>query len=149
MQVCCALPERGWWCIGDKRAMEVPQSRPCLIPVLCQASGCVRRVMRGVHQAQDMRVRAGVLDATEETRISQVRAAALETLAALLDATGGGRSWPSELQARVRGRLQDAVASEKASVIRAQAAAVLKLVAGQSSDASWEARAAAGSLPPA
>ena len=73
---------------------------------------------------------AGVLDASEETRISQVRAAALETLAALLEATSGGRTWPPELQARVRARLQDAVATEKASVVRAQAAAVLKLVAG-------------------
>ena len=92
---------------------------------------------------------AGVLDATQETKISQVRAAALETLSALLDATGGGHIWPPELQARVRGRLQDAVATEKASVIRAQAAAVLKLATGQISNASREGPAAAGGAPQA
>ena len=88
-----------------------------------------------------MCARAGVLDASEEIRISQVRAAALETLAALLDATNGGCMWLSELQACVRARLHDAVATEKASVIRAQAAAVLKLVTGQSSNASRDAPA--------
>ena len=94
-----------------------------------------------------MCVCAGVLDATQETKISQVRAAALETLSTLLDAIDSGRMWPLELQERVRGRLQDAVATEKASVIRAQAAAVLKLVAGQPSNASQEAPGAADSAP--
>jgi hypothetical protein len=76
------------------------------------------------------RARAGVLDATQEARISQVRAAALGALAALLPAAGGGAALPPELRARVRGRLEEAAAGEKASVIRAQAASVLALLAG-------------------
>lgn len=110
---------------------------------------CVRPAVYNVLLSDGMCACAGVLDASQETKISQVRAAALETLSALLDATGGGRMWPPELQARVRGRLQDAIATEKATVIRAQAAAVLKLVAGQSSDASREASGAVGSAPQA
>ena len=86
-----------------------------------------------------------MLEAIQETKILQIRAAALETLSAMLDATGGGCMWPPELQARVRGRLQDAVATEKASAISAQAAAVLKLIAEQPSNASREASGAAGS----
>ena len=75
------------------------------------------------------RARAGVLDATQEARISQVRAAALGALAALLPAAGGGAALPPALAARVRGRLEEAALSEKASVIRAQAASVLTLLA--------------------
>ena len=105
--------------------------------------------MSSVLEFHGLCVCAGMLDATQETKISQVRAAALETLSALLDATGGGRMWPPELRARVRGHLQDALATEKASVIRAQAAAVLKLVAGQPSDASREAPGDANSAPQA
>ncbi len=74
-----------------------------------------------------------MLDALEETRISQVRAAALDALAALLLASGGGGALPPSLQAGVRSRLEQAVATEKASVIRAQAAAVLEVVEKEAS----------------
>jgi len=71
---------------------------------------------------------AGVVRATQDVKIAQLQTAALDTLAVVLKATGGGHHLPAEKQAAIREQLNAMIADNRSSAVKAHATDVLALL---------------------
>ncbi|KAL3147888.1 hypothetical protein ABBQ32_002606 [Trebouxia sp. C0010 RCD-2024] len=63
----------------------------------------------------------GVLRAAQDVKIAQLQTTALDTLAAMLKATSGGKALPSELRAAIQQQLSITAAEHKSSAVKARA----------------------------
>eukprot|EP00873_Tetraselmis_striata_P043261 jgi/Tetstr1/463525/TSEL_008404.t1 len=70
----------------------------------------------------------GILDCTTDGKISQLRSLAMKALAEVLQFTAGGASLAPELRATVGSRLQELLAGEKNTVVKAEVAKTAKLL---------------------
>ncbi len=92
---------------------------PCSLP--CQPPASLAPVQCVISRATRLPSRAGILAATEEAKVSAVRAAALETLSTLLEAAGsGGGCLPAQLRSEISARLTALAAAERSPAIAAQ-----------------------------
>jgi len=71
---------------------------------------------------------AGVVRAAQDVKIAQLQTAALDTLAAILKATGGGHHMSAEQQAAIREQLNSMIADNRSSAVKAHATDVLALL---------------------
>ncbi|KAK9810293.1 hypothetical protein WJX72_008148 [[Myrmecia] bisecta] len=93
--------------------------------------GAAQRVLEGAQLEWAGALIPGILECTGDVKISQVRSAALDTLGALLKTSNGGALLQAGDVASIQARLDAMLASEKNTVLKAQASTVSELLQRQ------------------